>query len=420
MARKVVDSILDAAAMASRQDTLGDMLNQIPGILQQQQQAKEAREDRLQQYADQKAFQDKQFEQTKTLSDTNLDFNVINAAMEITDPVARAAALSKIKPTTQDGYRYLNTQRDGTNSINATMKEFNTNFSSDLKNFDNLSFEQQKVLINKYENQISLNSSLSGFQTQVDNLRTRSTKQEEKRKVQVFGSNFTLDGNTDEQNSEMQKQLKMATSFEELELIIDMQTKNAGTEVTIQDYGKLLNTYASLVDNEIITPERGKQLSDEILKKMGALESNVQQQSNVDNKDSAVNYEFEKKVQLDDELFEIYSVNNQDGTASYYSRQVDEVYGNAVGNYEEMTEAEFNDAMGIVTEQRNNNNNNNNEKVSRSDVLSGKIAYVNVQSHIFDKLKTNPDYVMQEDRFVYRGKKKNQPDFIILGNTTKE
>ena len=85
-----------------------------------------------------------------------------------------------------------------------------------------------------------------------------------------------------------------------------------------------------------------------------------------------------------------------------------------------MTEAEFNDAMGIVTEQRNNNNNNNNEKVSRSDVLSGKIAYVNVQSHIFDKLKTNPDYVMQEDRFVYRGKKKNQPDFIILGNTTKE
>lgn len=420
MARKVVDSILDAAAMASRQDTLGDMLNQIPGILQQQQQAKEAREDRLQQYADQKAFQDKQFEQTKTLSDTNLDFNVINAAMEITDPVSRAAALSKIKPTTQDGYRYLNTQRDGTNSINATMKEFNTNFSSDLKNFDNLSFEQQKVLINKYENQISLNSSLSGFQTQVDNLRTRSTKQEEKRKVQVFGSNFTLDGNTDEQNSEMQKQLKMATSFEELELIIDMQTKNAGTEVTIQDYGKLLNTYASLVDNEIITPERGKQLSDEILKKMGALESNVQQQSNVDNKDSAVNYEFEKKVQLDDELFEIYSVNNQDGTASYYSRQVDEVYGNAVGNYEEMTEAEFNDAMGIVTEQRNNNNNNNNEKVSRSDVLSGKIAYVNVQSHIFDKLKTNPDYVMQEDRFVYRGENKNQPDYIILGNTTEE
>ena len=28
MARSYVDSILDAAAMASRQDTLGDMLNQ--------------------------------------------------------------------------------------------------------------------------------------------------------------------------------------------------------------------------------------------------------------------------------------------------------------------------------------------------------------------------------------------------------
>ena len=152
MARKVVDSILDAAAMASRQDTLGDMLNQIPSILQQQQQAKEAREDRLQQYADQKAFQDKQFEETKTLSETNLDFNVVNAAMEIEDPIARAAALGKVVPKTQDGYRYLNAQLDGTNSINATMKEFNTNLSQDIKNFNNLSYEEQKLVIEKYEN----------------------------------------------------------------------------------------------------------------------------------------------------------------------------------------------------------------------------------------------------------------------------
>ena len=60
MARSYVDSILNAAAMASRQDTLGDMLNQLPGLLVQQQQAKQEREDRLARLAKEDEFRERQ------------------------------------------------------------------------------------------------------------------------------------------------------------------------------------------------------------------------------------------------------------------------------------------------------------------------------------------------------------------------
>jgi len=46
MAKDYVDSILDAAAMASRADTLDGMLNQLPGLLMEQEQQKRAEERR--------------------------------------------------------------------------------------------------------------------------------------------------------------------------------------------------------------------------------------------------------------------------------------------------------------------------------------------------------------------------------------
>ena len=61
MARSYVDSILDAAAMASRQDTLGDMLNQIPGILVEQEKQKRAEATEAERYNDEKTFRNTQY-----------------------------------------------------------------------------------------------------------------------------------------------------------------------------------------------------------------------------------------------------------------------------------------------------------------------------------------------------------------------
>ena len=61
MARSYVDSILDAAAMASTQDTLGDMLNQLPGILVEQDRQKRAEATEAERYNDEKTFRNTQY-----------------------------------------------------------------------------------------------------------------------------------------------------------------------------------------------------------------------------------------------------------------------------------------------------------------------------------------------------------------------
>ena len=338
MARKVVESILDAAAMASRQDTLGDMLNQIPSILQQQQQAKEAREDRLQQYADSKAFQDKQFEETKTLSETNLDFNVVNAAMEIDDPVARAAAIGKIKPKTQDGYRYLNAQLDGTNSINTTMKEFNTNFTADIKGFDDKSYEEQKLVIEKYENQIALNPSLKGFKTQTDNLRTRATTAENKRIVQDFAKNYTLSSLSDEENRQMQEMMKNATSFEQLQTIIDIQLKgkkDAG--MSVSELNNFIGKIGDLVEAGVYTEEQGRIMIDDAMKKYSprvTLDNNKK-----DEVDTAGYTTIATKTPIGDTMVNTYS-KTVNGIKEYYYVVVDPTTGRREGDIVKMTEQE--------------------------------------------------------------------------------
>lgn len=61
MARSYVDKILDAASMASRQDTLGDMLNQLPGLLMEQERYRDQQQKEAERYADEKEFRNKQY-----------------------------------------------------------------------------------------------------------------------------------------------------------------------------------------------------------------------------------------------------------------------------------------------------------------------------------------------------------------------
>lgn len=62
MAKSYVDSILDAAAMASRQDTLGDMLNQLPGLLVEQQRYRDQQQKEAERYNDQVTFRNQQYQ----------------------------------------------------------------------------------------------------------------------------------------------------------------------------------------------------------------------------------------------------------------------------------------------------------------------------------------------------------------------
>ncbi len=65
MARSYVDKILDAASMASRQDTLGDMLNQLPSLLIEQERYKDQQQKEAERYNDQVTFRNQQYQDNK-------------------------------------------------------------------------------------------------------------------------------------------------------------------------------------------------------------------------------------------------------------------------------------------------------------------------------------------------------------------
>ena len=77
MAKSYVDSILDAAALASRQDTIGEMLNQLPGLLAEQQRFRAAEEKENERYAEELTFRNKQYKDSVDGRDLSADLELI-------------------------------------------------------------------------------------------------------------------------------------------------------------------------------------------------------------------------------------------------------------------------------------------------------------------------------------------------------
>ena len=77
MAKSYVDSILDAAALASRQDTIGEMLNQLPGLLAEQQRFRAAEEKENERYAEELTFRNKQYKDSVDARDLSADLELI-------------------------------------------------------------------------------------------------------------------------------------------------------------------------------------------------------------------------------------------------------------------------------------------------------------------------------------------------------
>ncbi len=131
--RNYVNSILDAAAMASRADTLDGMLNQLPGLLMQQEQQKRAEETEAERYKDQIQFrntsmatQEKQAKEQRELSLMSL---VSGYSPEMTE-----AFLSGIDVETELG----NSVKNATQSANVIRKTNIQNVTTQLNNLSTL------------------------------------------------------------------------------------------------------------------------------------------------------------------------------------------------------------------------------------------------------------------------------------------
>jgi hypothetical protein len=103
MARSYVDSILDAAAMASRQDTLGDMLNQLPGILVEQERYKNEQQKEAERYNDEKTFRNTQYADTLRVQDEQSDLSFLNIGLGLEDPDEQKIYMDTYAPKSERG-----------------------------------------------------------------------------------------------------------------------------------------------------------------------------------------------------------------------------------------------------------------------------------------------------------------------------
>jgi hypothetical protein len=352
MAKSYVDAILDAASMASRQDTLGDMLNQLPGLMVEQQRYRDAKETEEKRYADEQAFKNRQYIDDKNYQDANFDASVLGAISTMEDPIAKAAALSSYQPKTVKGSGFKDTLVASNDSVNKTISNFNNIYTETIKGLNNLEFEGKIDSLTNLENQIYSNPSLSKFLPQLEKTMDRVKKSEEKRKIEDFASTVTFPDITEEQEKRLQTSLKGSSSWEELSNKVELFSKSINKPLSIEQINLLMDNVTESVDKDIISPERGTAIQNTLLERIG----NIVEPSTSTNAKGTNDY---RLVENNGNMYRLYK--KEDG---FFYQPVDE-FGRTTGDLTSMTEKEYNDALSISGPMSSNKET---KKLSKRDV----------------------------------------------------
>lgn len=146
MAKSYVDSILDAAALASRQDTIGEMLNQLPGLLAEQQRFRAAEEKENERYAEELAFRNKQYIDSVNARDLSADLELIRVGVELPGEEG-LAYFDNISLGTEKGRNLSSAVRKSKNITVTNNNNVNTLFRDLSENFENLTVEEAEQRI---------------------------------------------------------------------------------------------------------------------------------------------------------------------------------------------------------------------------------------------------------------------------------
>lgn len=149
MARSYVESILDAAAMASSQDTLGDMLNQIPGLLVEQQRYKEEQQREDEKYADEKAFRNLQYNDMIDSRNFSEDVAMVNILTDLEGDEAVAFG-DNVTYKTDKGRNLGNAVQKSKKITVTNNNDINTKFKNLSDNFANLTVEEAEIQLSEF------------------------------------------------------------------------------------------------------------------------------------------------------------------------------------------------------------------------------------------------------------------------------
>lgn len=136
-----VQKILDAASLAASRKTFDDMLNQLPGLLVEQQRYRDAKETEDKRYADLQAFQNRQYNDLKDARDYSSDVELVKIGTELEGDSA-ITYFDNLSLKTDSG-------RSLANSVSKSKKvtiENNNNLNLQIKNLytniDNMTYDE--------------------------------------------------------------------------------------------------------------------------------------------------------------------------------------------------------------------------------------------------------------------------------------
>jgi len=248
MAKDYVDSILDAAAMASRADTLDGMLNQLPGLLMEQEQQKRAEETEAERYNEQMDLQRQARLDNINRQEEAADYQFLNVAASVDDPIQTAAMLENYIPKTDRGRMGF----DSLSASNAVVTGLDSNINASMKELNaekaNLSSEEYNARVLEIENEINKS-------TYLQNKYKTGLKSYKDFGIKISGreyANELVDSNifniTDEEKKELKETIQFSSNpVKDITALLDkLDTK----EMTEKEYAKAIsdlgNTAAQL------------------------------------------------------------------------------------------------------------------------------------------------------------------------------
>jgi hypothetical protein len=244
MARSYVDSILDAAAMASRQDTLGDMLNQLPGLLVEQERYRDQQQKEAERYNEELTFRNTQYKDNLRAQDEQSDLGFLGLGFELEDPDERKAFFNTYSPKSEKGknafaagLKTVEITDTNKSNINSALKDLN-------KNKNEMTSEEYSAEVSRIETMAASNLGLQKiFKPTIDRYNKVG---ENKQKKELVKELLDIDayGFSDEQMKEVEEVLVLSEN--PTQVLADL-VKNIQTDkLTTDQISKLGNTAAAL------------------------------------------------------------------------------------------------------------------------------------------------------------------------------
>lgn len=341
-----VNTLLNAVATSGNTNSLNTFMNAIPGALVEQEKLRTEREDRLQVIADNKAFQNRQFEFTKENANKNIDFNVLNSILGIEDINAQKQALAVYKSKTTDGEQYKSTLVASNESKNTSITNFNNSYEVYKTNKGEKNFEQNEAALNELILSADSNPTLNVFSSQLEKEKQTLLRNETKSRIGTWADGFSLEGATEEQNKQLRTSLKQVSDWETAKNIIEISSSQLKKPMTPEQYNLLLDNVREGVEEGLISPEAGEKMTNDLIQKI-----NTQYFAENDNKKDLKipkDVKFVKERKVDGINYSLYK-KTENGQNKYYFINTS---GFGEQSLQEMTEADFNAAMGVVEQSQ--------------------------------------------------------------------